>query len=522
MTDLFEKAEDDLDGLDGETPTRKRRKLANKRALSLSLNSGCYPEYLGLEGPCSITDPSETEALDYLELLWPPSLCDVIVDETNRYAKGKLSKWVDVSRDELYTFFGIVLIMGVHRLPRIDCYWSTHRLLGIAEVKERMTMSRFWELWVNLHVVDNSKFTGSEGISRKIRPVLDVLGRTFPANYSPAQELSIDEAMVKYKGHCKGKVRMPKKPIKLGYKIWCLCCSCCGYLCSFQLYEGKPTDPCTGKQVSETGMVKRVVTDLVSLYEGQNHVVYCDNFFTSGPLVDALAEVKVYLAGTIQQRASGFPELLKGIKPAKGCYVAHTVDNNVYYVFNDRKMVSFVSNVFPEAMPGKVLRVPAEGRLLKFQSVPPLLPAYNKFMGAVDRLSQVRKTYGYDRKSRRYWLRLFYQFFDYAVNNAYLIYVHNCRRCSVSAVELMLFRLDLANLMVNRSCTRRLRVRNCASVQSESVCHLVKVEEVGLARGRCSQCLEVKRKPVRFTSFACSTCCVRLCRTTCFAEYHKY
>ena len=48
-------------------------------------------------------------------------------------------------------------------------------------------------------------------------------------------------------------------------------------------------------------------------------------------------------------------------------------------------------------------------------------------MGGVDRLNQLRKTYGFDRKSRRYWIRPFFQFFDYAIKNAYLLYKHNCK-----------------------------------------------------------------------------------------------
>ena len=45
----------------------------------------------------------------------------------------------------------------------------------------------------------------------------------------------------------------------------------------------------------------------------------------------------------------------------------------------------FVSNVFPEAMETQVVRVQLD-RTLQFQSIPPLLPAYNKYMGDVDRL----------------------------------------------------------------------------------------------------------------------------------------
>ena len=70
-------------------------------------------------------------------------------------------------------------------------------------------------------------------------------------------------------------------------------------------------------------------------------------------------------------------------------------------------------------MDSKVVR-PQPGGVLRAQSVPPLLPAYNKFMGGVDRTDQFRKSYGFDRNSRCSWIHLFFQLFDYAFNNAYL------------------------------------------------------------------------------------------------------
>ena len=82
-----------------------------------------------------------------------------------------------------------------------------------------------------------------------------------------------------------------------------------GYLCTFQVYEGKPIEYVSGKPMSEKGMVSRVVKDLVGPFEGFNHVVYMDNFFTSGPLVQDLAENKIYVAGTIRQTSKGFPEI---------------------------------------------------------------------------------------------------------------------------------------------------------------------------------------------------------------------
>ena len=53
--------------------------------------------------------------------------------------------------------------------------------------------------------------------------------------------------------------------------------------------------------------------------------MYLDNFYTSGPLIDTLAKDKIYVVGTIQHRAQGFPASLKCLKLAKGEYSATTV-----------------------------------------------------------------------------------------------------------------------------------------------------------------------------------------------------
>ena len=91
---------------------------------------------------------------------------------------------------------------------------------------------------------------------------------------------------------------------------------------------------------------------------------------------------------------------MKGLKLLKGDYASQRVGDTCYYAFEDRKRVCFVSNVFPERMDSDVVRVQLDGSL-QLQVIRPVLPAYNKYVGGVDRLSQVRKSYGFDRKSRR-------------------------------------------------------------------------------------------------------------------------
>ena len=85
--------------------------------MRLSLNSG---KYLGSEWPI---EPSN---LKYLYLLWPQSLCDLIVVETNRYARlRKKCNWVDVDIEEMRNVDIYVGIMG---------YISYRQLFGTEKV----------------------------------------------------------------------------------------------------------------------------------------------------------------------------------------------------------------------------------------------------------------------------------------------------------------------------------------------------------------------------------------------------
>ena len=62
-------------------------------------------------------------ALDYFKLFWPDALTSLIGNETKRYARQKVcSNWVDVTTDELWTSFGIIITMGIHGLPTIRDY----------------------------------------------------------------------------------------------------------------------------------------------------------------------------------------------------------------------------------------------------------------------------------------------------------------------------------------------------------------------------------------------------------------
>ena len=73
----------------------------------------------------------------FFNAMFTYDMWDLIVTETNRYhdqqataepAKHK-GKWNPVTREEMEAFLGIIILMGIVKLPRLKMYWSNDRLV---------------------------------------------------------------------------------------------------------------------------------------------------------------------------------------------------------------------------------------------------------------------------------------------------------------------------------------------------------------------------------------------------------
>ena len=108
-------------------------------------------------------------------------------------------------------------------------------------------------------------------------------------------------------------------------------------------------------------------------------------------------------------------------------------------------------------------------------------------MGEADRIDQLRMMYWFDRKSKRYWLCLFFQFFDYAVNNAYLLYKHGCIARNICPKDLMGFKLELVHVLlkvVRSKSGSTVQKKTRCNAQGDRTCELEQATKIGLKRSR--------------------------------------
>ena len=147
-------------------------------------------------------DPS-----DLFALFFTPEIIQSIVVETNRYAalrlRGTSASWT-TDEQELRAYFGFYMYMGLVKQPEIRDYWSTSDVFHYAPIADRISRRRFEEISRYLHFVDKESLParGAPGYNKlqNIKPVVEALRERFSAVYHPQCQLSVDEAMIPFKG----------------------------------------------------------------------------------------------------------------------------------------------------------------------------------------------------------------------------------------------------------------------------------------------------------------------------------
>ena len=95
---------------------------------------------------------------------------------------------------------GICTIMAILRLPRLEMYWQhEHDLIEIPGVSSIMSRVKFEQIFRYLHLPDNSQDPGNDKLF-KVRHFVDLVTSQFLANYALHQGVTIDEAMIPFKG----------------------------------------------------------------------------------------------------------------------------------------------------------------------------------------------------------------------------------------------------------------------------------------------------------------------------------
>lgn len=268
--------------------------------------------------------------------------------------------------EEMRAYFGLNILFGIKKLPDNDLYWSKEAALGVPYVQKLMPRDRFDKLTQYHQINDNEKAAPRRHCNHdklfKIRPLFEAVNRKFLEEYQPFQNLSVDKAMVTFKG------QLTMKPVKRGIKVWMCADTSNGFICNMQVYTGKQDGG-----ITEHGLGYRVVTDLTQPFVNKNHHVFADNFFTSIPLACDLLRDKTHFCGTVRSNRRGFPSSLNPTRAdvkalRKGESKFCRCRNLVASVWKDTKLVHFLSTQSNPVGEDTVNRKQKDGTIVQIPS----------------------------------------------------------------------------------------------------------------------------------------------------------
>lgn len=470
--------------------------------------------------------------LEYFKLFFDDDFMSSIVYQTNLYSVQKTGKSVNMTLQELWRFIGIHMIMGIVKMPSYKDYWAQWSRYSV--VADVMPRKRYDQLISSFHFNNNEDDVGTDRYY-KIRPVLDKLRQNF-LKIDEEGKYSIDEMMVPYKGTHAGSRRqyMKCKPTKWGIKIF-VRSGISGLVYDFLPYGGESTfDNVNFTKTEETfGLGEKIVLALSKSIQTSVSFVYFDNFFTSLRLVQYLRmEMGILSLGTIRANRLRNCTLLSDkelLKKGRGSH-DQMVDNNsklCVVKWADNKCVTLVSSYVDGSTTSNVQRYSRIDKKKIDVPCPEIVKEYNKHMGGVDLSDMLVSLYRTRLRTRRWYMTMYSQLLDVAINNAWLLYRRDYdniygdkKHCSLKEFRFLLF-----EKITQSKCGRPTKDNNIKTIKKPSVkrpSDAIRLDQDGhfptyTTKNQCKNCTTGQ------TKVGCIKCNVNLCFTpdrNCFNSFH--
>lgn len=360
---------------------------------------------------------------DFYSLIVPDSLFHDVAIETNRFAAQTITKltsknlikrgsrlvnWSDTNQDEIKRFFGLILFMGIVRLPKLADYWSTDLLISQSFPRTVMSRNRFEILLRMIHFSNNDNQRYGDRLF-KIRELIDTLNFNFETYYYPGENLCIDESLVPFRGRIIFRQYIKLKRHKYGIKVFKLC-SNPGYTNRIQVYAGKRGE-------TETTTPTNVVMSLMEGYLQKGHTLYTDNWYTSVDLGRKLLDKETHLVGTLRKNRKYLPKDVINGKIKKGEFRAKENENGMTCMkWKDKRDVYLLSTKHSIGFTRTFKR---EKEIIK----PKIVVDYNNAKSSVDLSDQMIAYSSPLRKTVKWYRKLAVELLlNTALLNSYIIY----------------------------------------------------------------------------------------------------
>lgn len=420
---------------------------------------------------------------EFYSLLVTDMLLEKIVDCTNQFALAKITsmheatsgarirQWSPTNLGEIKKFFGLILFMGLVKLPKLADYWSKDNITSHLFPKTIMSRNRFELILQMLHFSVNDDQHKNDRLHR-VRDLLDILNESFKNNYTPTEDICIDESMVPFRGRIIFRQYNKQKRHKYGVKEFKLC-TIPGYTYKISIYAGKNDE----ENTSPTNVVMSLCSDLLN----KGHTLYTDNWYTNVDLARILMENETHLVGTIRKNRKQLPKGVVSAKLKRGQFsAAESTDGITFMKWKDKRDVYVLSTKHSV----QFHNIAKRGKTI---SKPRIVVDYNKVKGAVDLADQLAAYSSPLRKSVKWYKKLGINLLlNTSLVNALILY----QKVTNNKISMVDFRKEI----VKQFCSEPKALATVETRPKRLKHKLLQKEGKSNIRRACSNCYKEKVK----------------------------
>ncbi|KAJ0407209.1 hypothetical protein ATCC90586_004521 [Pythium insidiosum] len=384
-----------------------------------------------------------------------------------------------------------------------------------------MSRSRFEDIVRFLHFNNNSDTNHLRDRAWKVRPVLQVVEKTFRRGFLLGKTISFDEGMVGSRHRMNPmRVYMKGKPTKWGTKFYMTCCAETAYCARVEI--------CCRGDDSDNTITRAVIRNVSKTLQGLpvKRLIVTDNYYSSITLSRELLKRGYYHVGTYRTNRLGWPA--KGFsynfntrpkKTPRGTYriaVNKTTPELVAVSWCDSRSVQVIATGC-SSKPTTIRRREKNGN---FSDVvcPQLIVDYQKGMGGVDQHDQLRlHRYSIQKSLRmqKYYKSVFLGIVDMAIVNGYIVhrFERQAQGKSVPTHADYIIRLHQELLAVTKvDMSSHLVAENLVSAPTQANTHALsqttEIYKGKLRQYMCKVCSALSDKKQRCfeTSYFCEMC----------------
>ncbi|CAK1591406.1 unnamed protein product [Parnassius mnemosyne] len=397
----------------------------------------------------------------------------MFVENSRRYAVFE-GKHFDVTKEEIRLVLAILLLSGYNVQARNRMYWDTGIDTYHPGVANAISRSRFEQILRFMHVSDNAALDVQDKFT-KVRPLWEKLNEKWMKYWPQYNEVSIDESMIPYYGHHSTKQHIHGKPIRFGFKCWCMSTRL-GYLIQAIPYQGAST----GNTNPDLGTIRA-------------------NRVENAPL-ESIADIKKKQRGSYDQI----------IDETSGVSLVRYNDNNVVTVASTCEGVSPVGSAQRWSS--------AERKKISIQQ-PFCVQMYNQYMGGVDRLDQNIGCYRISINKKKWYWQLLMWPLNASMNNAFQLYRLSPAGQEKGHLDFLAFIRSVVTTYLRRYASARSLGRPMKPSRKRRVPDDVRLDGAdhliisSATQIRCAECH-------KNTTKKCRKCDVG-CHTNCFEIFHS-